>query len=265
MISVNDIVESINVGRRRVQFRVRRSRTAQRMRIKVSTAGVEVVTPAGADAGRACHFVRQNSRWVLSQLDFIKRASNLRVKPARLGSESILFRGKNTQVELVHEESARRHALVGVVNNRIRFRVPTAHVVDVSAAMESWLRRQAKADITERLRVRGKEMRQQPGRVYVMGQRTKWGGCSRRRNLSFNWRLVMAAPAVLDYIVVHELAHLAEPYHSTKFWLIVRSYCPDYDRHRRWLREHEDLLMGRTGGLITSSCAAAGLDRAASR
>src|SRR6266704_378693 len=65
---------------------------------------------------------------------------------------------------------------------------------DVSVALESWLRRQAKADITKRLCVRGKEMRQQPGRVYIMGQRTKWGGCSRHRNLSFNWRLVMAAP-----------------------------------------------------------------------
>lgn len=86
-------------------------------------------------------------------------------------------------------------------------------------------------------------MRQRPGRVFVMGQRTKWGGCSRRRNLSFNWRLVMAAPEVLDYIVVHELAHLAEPHHSTKFWLIVRSYCLDYDRRRRWLRENESRLM----------------------
>ena len=209
------------------------------MRIKVSTAGVEVVAPAGAEASRAGQFVRQNSRWVLSQLDFIKRASNLRVKPKPTGPESILFRGKTTPVKFVHEQSARRHALVTVVNNRIVVRVPDQHEVDVGAALESWLRKEAKAAIAERLRVRGKEMRQYPGRVYVMGQRTKWGGCSRRRNLSFNWRLVMAVPEVLDYIVVHELAHLAEPYHSTKFWLIVRSYCPDYARHRRWLRDNE--------------------------
>jgi predicted metal-dependent hydrolase len=243
VISVNDIVESISLGKQRVQYRVRRSRTAQRMRIKVSTSGVEVIAPAGAEVARAGQFVRQNSRWVLNQLDFIKRASGLRVKSKPTGPESILFRGKITPVEVLHEESARRHALVAALNNRIRVRVPTQHVVDVSAALESWLRRQAKAEIAERLRVRGKEMRQQPGRVYIMGQRTKWGGCSRRRNLSFNWRLVMAAPEVLDYIVVHELAHLAEPYHSTKFWLIVRSYCADYDRHRRWLKENESRLM----------------------
>ena len=112
-----------------------------------------------------------------------------------------------------------------------------------AAALERWLRREAKANIEERLKPRAKQMRQHPRRVFVMGQRTKWGGCSRRRNLSFNWRLVMAPPEVSDYIVVHGLAHLAEPYHSTKFWLIVRSYCPDYDRHRRWLRDNEQRLM----------------------
>lgn len=174
MIGVNDNFESISLGRRRVQYGVRRSRTAQRMRIKVSTAGVEVVAPVGAEASRAGQFARQNSRWVLNQLDFIKRASNLRVKPKPTRPESILFRGKTTRVEVVPEQSARRHALVAVVNNRIVVRVPDRHVVDVGVALESWLRRQAKADITERLRVRGREMRQHPGRVYIMGQRTKW-------------------------------------------------------------------------------------------
>ena len=71
-------------------------------------------------------------------------------------------------------------------------------------------------------------MGQTSGRVYIMDQRTKWGGCSRRGNLSFNWRPVMAPPEVLDYIVVHELAHLTERNHSTRFWLIVRSYCLEY-------------------------------------
>jgi hypothetical protein len=54
----------------------------------------------------------------------------------------------------------------------------------------------------------------------------------------------MAPPAVLDYIVVHELAHLIESHHSTKFWLIVRSHCPGYARHKAWLRDHEEMLLG---------------------
>jgi predicted metal-dependent hydrolase len=52
----------------------------------------------------------------------------------------------------------------------------------------------------------------------------------------------MAPPAVLDYIVVHELSHLAEPYHSPKFWLIVQAHCPRYDEHRAWLKDNENRL-----------------------
>src|SRR5436305_1213405 len=103
-------------------------------------------------------------------------------------------------------------------------------------------RRPDRSDIMARLEERATRMKVKPGRVYVMGQRTKWGNCSRLRNLSFNWRLVMAPGEVLDYIVVHELAHLIEPSHSPRFWLIVQSHCPQFDRHRRWLREHREAI-----------------------
>ena len=71
-----------------------------------------------------------------------------------------------------------------------------------------------------------------------MDQRTKWGNCSSRRNLSFNWRLILAPEYVLRYLVTHETVHLAIPDHSTKFWLTVQSLCRDTERARRWLVVH---------------------------
>ena len=76
---------------------------------------------------------------------------------------------------------------------------------------------------------------QQPARVYVMGQRTKWGNCSALRNLSFNWRLILAPEFVLRYLVTHEAVHLAVPDHSAKFWLTVQSLCPETEKAKRWL------------------------------
>ena len=81
-----------------------------------------------------------------------------------------------------------------------------------------------------------------PGRLYVMEQRTKWGNCSRRGNLSFNWRLIMATPSVLTYLVVHETLHLAIPDHSRKFWLTLQSICPEMERSRQWLAANSDLV-----------------------
>lgn len=75
-------------------------------------------------------------------------------------------------------------------------------------------------------------------RITIRGQKTRWGSCSAKGTLSFNWRLMLAPPAVLDYVVVHELCHLTHMDHSRAFWALVESVCPDYRTHRKWLKEH---------------------------
>lgn len=75
-------------------------------------------------------------------------------------------------------------------------------------------------------------------RIVIREQKTRWGSCSSRGTLSFNWRLMLAPPAVLDYVVVHELAHLQQMNHSKKFWDIVERVMPDYRSRRKWLKEN---------------------------
>lgn len=80
-------------------------------------------------------------------------------------------------------------------------------------------------------------------RITVRDQKTRWGSCSARGTLSFNWRLMLAPPAVLDYVVVHELCHLTHMDHSKAFWSLVESVCPNYRAHRKWLKEHGQELI----------------------
>ena len=75
-------------------------------------------------------------------------------------------------------------------------------------------------------------------RIAIRDQRTRWGSCSSRGTLSFNWRLVLAPPEVAGYVVVHELCHLREPNHSPRFWRLVAGARPGYPEQRRWLAEH---------------------------
>jgi predicted metal-dependent hydrolase len=80
-------------------------------------------------------------------------------------------------------------------------------------------------------------------RIRIGDQRTRWGSCSARGTLSFNWRLVLAPPDVLDYVVVHELAHLLVPDHSPRFWQLVEQRRPQWRAQRAWLREHGPELL----------------------
>ena len=75
-------------------------------------------------------------------------------------------------------------------------------------------------------------------RITVRDQKTRWGSCSARGTLSFNWRLMLAPPTIADYVIVHELCHLTYMNHSTAFWKKVESVYPDYRTARKWLKEH---------------------------
>ena len=80
------------------------------------------------------------------------------------------------------------------------------------------------------------------GRISIREQKTRWGSCSSKGNLNFNWRLILAPEEVLDYVVVHELAHRREMNHSKAFYAVIESVLPDYRRAQQWLRENGQSL-----------------------
>ncbi len=83
------------------------------------------------------------------------------------------------------------------------------------------------------------------GGITIRDQKTRWGSCSGKGNLNFNCLLMLAPEAVRDYVVVHELCHRLEMNHSSRFWAQVERVCPDYQVHRKWLKDHGDELMAK--------------------
>lgn len=81
--------------------------------------------------------------------------------------------------------------------------------------------------------------------ITIRNQKTRWGSCSNKRNLNFNCLLMLVPPEVCDYVIVHELCHLKEMNHSSRFWAEVGKVIPDYRKHRKWLRENQAALIGR--------------------
>ena len=96
----------------------------------------------------------------------------------------------------------------------------------------------AKETITKRASYFARLMGVSYRNITIREQKTRWGSCSSEKNLNFNWKLILAPPEVLDYVVVHELAHRKEMNHSKAFWNIVERYLPDYKERRRELRAY---------------------------
>ena len=112
------------------------------------------------------------------------------------------------------------------------------------AAIRSTLSTVALERIRQRLNHYAPRVGRTPGRVAIRDQKSRWGSCSGKGNLNFNWKLIMAPPGALDYVVIHELCHLREFNHSPRFWTLVAAQMPDYEVWKKWLKTHtEDLYL----------------------
>ena len=118
----------------------------------------------------------------------------------------------------------------------------TSYTPTQSALWEKRLRRDAYGHFARRVQhflpLTGGSVK----RIIIRDQKTRWGSCSETGTISFNWRLMLAPPDVLDYVVIHELCHLTHMNHSQEFWNKVASIDPDYKKHVAYLKTHEDDL-----------------------
>jgi predicted metal-dependent hydrolase len=108
------------------------------------------------------------------------------------------------------------------------------------AALERDLRKEARAVFKARIKARANEMDVRPTSLQVRDQKSRWGSASKDGALSLSWRLILCPPQILDYLVVHELAHLRYGGHGKRFWQLVEKHYGDHRAARKWLRDHND-------------------------
>jgi predicted metal-dependent hydrolase len=227
----------IRLGGRVIDYRLVRSKAARKLRIRVGPNGVEIVQPSTRNGEEAAVFLAANRTWLLDQLDRVERLRGVYRTPWHPAGE-ILFRGEATPVRIETTGSRARGNSVRLLDGKIVVARGSGSRTAVARSLERWLRREARRAIESYVATVTPRVGRRPQRVYVMGQRTRWGNCSSRSNLSFNWRLILAPDYVLRYLVTHEVVHLAIPDHSAKFWLTVQSLCRDTEKARQWLCRH---------------------------
>ena len=116
--------------------------------------------------------------------------------------------------------------------------------IHLDAAQEKELRERAKSVLAQRTAYFARQVGVTYGRITVRDQKTRWGSCSQTGNLNFNFRLILAPPEVLDYVVVHELCHRRQMNHSAQFWQEVAQVLPDSRKRKAWLTENGWRLLG---------------------
>jgi predicted metal-dependent hydrolase len=226
---------------RPVTYRLVASRRARAWRVSIHPhTGLSVIMPAGTRLDVAA-LLDAHAAWIHRHLDRIARDLSPSRSPLAHGS-LVPYRGTLLRLEVIRDRSEAPHndPTIGLV------RVNGGHDCRLLTEVETWYRQQADGVFRERLSAVNARFGYRFARVSIRDQRTRWGSCSAAGNLSFNWRLLMAPPSVLDSVVAHELTHLVDHTHASSFWRRLALMDPAYDAHRRWLR--------RYGAWLTLGC-----------
>jgi len=218
-----------------VEFDVRHSSDATEPRIDVDIHGITVVVPE-SESVHPAELLKENAAWVLEKKreydSYRDQIPERRYQPG----ETFPYLGEPHEVIVEQRPSS------SVVDGT--FRLAEYHVENTSVkrALETLYRRKARQRFERRADHFAAEMEVEYEQIEIRNQRTKWGSCSSNGTLGLNWRLMMAPPEIVDYIVVHELAHLREHNHNPSFWSLVAEHDPDYEAHALWLEENSTRL-----------------------
>ena len=208
---------------------VRRHPTARRMTLRVSRTkrAVIVTLPLTCNLKQAGQFLSTNIDWVRERLTSMPEPvpfADGGIIPLRGVPHRIVFLGpkRGAPVKQVSTEEGPEIHVTGAFEHAPR-------------RLRDWLVAEAKTDLVSRSNVHASKLGVKIGRITVRDQTSRWGSCSSNGNLSYSWRLIMAPPAVLDYVAAHEVAHLREMNHGPKFWALVEEAFPALEEAKQWL------------------------------
>lgn len=223
-----------------IRYRLVRRKTRKRTAIVIDPhIGVEVRAPLGAALRDIEQLVRAKAQWIRHHLDDIARQAPS--AQAYVTGDTILFGGERVSLQ-VEEGPA---SCAGCTLNGRCLHVRVGPVRDgetrrqrVRDLLRSWLGDQALERARRRVPAIAQQVGVQPNRIRIGDMKTRWGSCSGKGNISLNYRLIMAPPAAMDYLIAHELCHMLEPNHSPAYWEKVARVVPDYSQMRKWLRDN---------------------------
>ncbi len=170
-----------------------------------------------------------------------QRQKELLMRRKLENGEKLPYLGQKKILTVVRQE--RQQCKVRCIQERLIMSLPyDAGYEDKKIQLEKWYRKEAAVILEEKAKYFSQILSVQYKDIRIKDQKSRWGSCSSKGNLNFNFRIIMAPEAVCDYVVIHELCHLTYMNHSEDFWQLVASVCPSYKQYVRWLKENGQTL-----------------------
>ncbi len=226
-----------SIDGRTMVYTLKRSPRAIHVRLEVRAGtGLTVVIPRSYHLDRIPALLKEKSRWIADKLAYYGLARSPAARKGLKSGDTVPYLGRSLEISVGYNPGDAGGARLK--QRKLEVNLSTRNE-GLDLVLQQWYRTQAAVQIRRRTDRLSARLGLTYNRLTIRGQRTRWGSCSQMGNLSFNWRLVMAPGPVIDYVIIHELAHRKEMNHTQRFWQLVAVHCPRWRQHRRWLKDHE--------------------------
>lgn len=207
-------------------------RDVKHARLRVSEDGnVRVIVPFDFTQDDVSALLNKKERWIEKNLEFFAKKSKINLQRNQL----LLY---GNRYAYFYDSTFEQKVIIDHDHKTIRAKRDLLNI----EIQEKWYKSIAKKHFIARTNELSKKLNFPFNKLYVRGQRRKWGNCSKERNLSLNWRLIKAPLFVIDYLIIHELVHTEIMNHTSRFWTLLRSYYPDYKAAVKWLDKYGNSL-----------------------
>ncbi len=221
--AIQETPRSIALSGHTVDYLLIRKRGRRGVRLKIDGKGMSVLAALSTPLAEIEGMIGKNERWVLKKLG---EWSQRRIIPQRWESgATVFFQGAPLKLAILHDAQATHIEQIG---DMLHVHIKTSSSDDVCKAVIAWYRKQALLHLAQRAFFFAKLHGLVPPQVFLSSATHRWGSCNSRREVRLSWRLIKANPALIDYVVCHELAHLRHMNHSSAFWREVETMCPLY-------------------------------------
>ncbi|MDS0526195.1 M48 family metallopeptidase [Clostridium sp. SHJSY1] len=198
---------------------------------------ITVVAPLDTPEDVIINKTKSKAKWIVEQLYSFKNMQYKKINREFVNGESFLYLGRNYSLQIVIDEDI-KNAGLKLYKGKFYITTRSKDNETIEKAMKEWYRKKTKEKIEERIKYYERYFNIKPTSIKVKEQQKRWGSCTIKNELFFNWRCVMAKANVLDYIIVHEMCHLYHKNHSKEFWELLNSVMPDFESRKEWLKNN---------------------------
>ena len=219
-------------------YTIKRSPKRKKLTITVERdRNVVVHAPESTPEETIRKVIESKRRWISEKTKHAQKYEERPNPPGKelVNGESTLYLGRQYQIEVIPTDSTE-------IRFERRFLIPASLADGRRQILRNWYIERAKEKILPRAKTLAAILGVDFASAKIVDNRFRWGSCTVKNNVNLNWRLIKAPMFVIDYVIVHELAHLIEANHTPRFWNIVRTHAPTAENARSWLRNHGEIL-----------------------